>query len=205
MSITTWMHRNLFDPTYVTHDLEWPSRFAVTCWLLWKRRCCLVLGSEEGYRGPIRAWPAFGGGMQTDDLGQWLLGFARFVGRCDVLVAELWGIHNGLLRAWGLCYPRVELESDCLEAVRILTSSLDALVDSALVTSIKELLVQECRVVVCHVGRSINRVADMVALWDRGLVGEQLTLLDPYANIAAVLEEDISGSISAIGESVGVG
>ncbi|KAK8979447.1 hypothetical protein V6N11_073446 [Hibiscus sabdariffa] len=182
-------------------DVAWCSGRRKVIEDLFARGQRLVEECKRAFNATLRVW----WGVLRDDLGQWLLGFARFVGRCDVLVAELWGIHNGLLRAWGLCYPRVELESDCLEAVRILTSSLDALVDSALVTSIKELLVQECRVVVCHVGRSINRVADMVALWDRGLVGEQLTLLDPYANIAAVLEEDISGSISAIGESVGVG
>ncbi|KAL4279422.1 hypothetical protein GQ457_03G039710 [Hibiscus cannabinus] len=30
--------------------------------------------------------------------GRWLLGFARFVSRCDVLIAELWAIHVGLLQ-----------------------------------------------------------------------------------------------------------
>ncbi|KAK8618013.1 hypothetical protein V6N13_080912 [Hibiscus sabdariffa] len=37
----------------ITSDMEWSTRFVVLCWLIWKRRCCLVLASGERYREDI--------------------------------------------------------------------------------------------------------------------------------------------------------
>ncbi|KAK8693989.1 hypothetical protein V6N13_071553 [Hibiscus sabdariffa] len=56
--------------------------------------------------------------------GCWLFGTARFVGRCLVLLVELWAIHNGLAQAWMRGYRNVEIESDSLEAVRLVNSAL---------------------------------------------------------------------------------
>ncbi|KAK8519837.1 hypothetical protein V6N12_003808 [Hibiscus sabdariffa] len=63
------------------------------------------------------------GAVIRDCDGGWLLGSVRFVGRCNVLFAELWTIHNSLAQAWIHGYHHVKLELDILEAVRIVTSS----------------------------------------------------------------------------------
>ncbi|KAK8675255.1 hypothetical protein V6N13_033324 [Hibiscus sabdariffa] len=34
--------------TFVTTDDVWPHRFAIICWLLWKRRCRLLLEEDVG-------------------------------------------------------------------------------------------------------------------------------------------------------------
>ncbi|KAK8484962.1 hypothetical protein V6N12_001409, partial [Hibiscus sabdariffa] len=33
--------------------LDWPSRFAIRCWLLWKRRCSLLLSPDMSYMDDI--------------------------------------------------------------------------------------------------------------------------------------------------------
>ncbi|KAL4282241.1 hypothetical protein GQ457_03G010920 [Hibiscus cannabinus] len=103
------------------------------------------------------------GAVFRDDGGSWLFGFARFVGRCTVLVAELWAIHDGLAQAWGRGHRCVELESDNLEAVRLVNSNSNLLHEQGLVLAIKQWLHLEWRVVVRHVPRGKNRVADMLA------------------------------------------
>lgn len=51
------------------------------------------------------------GGLIRDDCGKWVRGYARKVGFCSVLEAELWGIVEGLRLAWNLGFRRVEVES----------------------------------------------------------------------------------------------
>ncbi|KAK8483501.1 hypothetical protein V6N11_065382 [Hibiscus sabdariffa] len=52
------------------------------------------------------------GGVIRDANGEWMFGFSRFVGRCPVLLAELWAVLDGLRHAWAVNYRRVELETD---------------------------------------------------------------------------------------------
>ncbi|KAL4281120.1 hypothetical protein GQ457_03G014560 [Hibiscus cannabinus] len=85
-----------------------------------------------------------------------------FVGRCDAHFVELWVIHDGLIQAWDFGFLRIELESDCLEATRIINSLSDALAGSALVNSIKDLMARNWRVVVHHVSRVSNRATNML-------------------------------------------
>ncbi|KAL4319432.1 hypothetical protein GQ457_18G015740 [Hibiscus cannabinus] len=200
-----WLRTNLFDVSSTVGDEDWHVRFIITCWLLWKRRCCFVFESVRGggediiARGNVLVeeartsfyvnidtggsamedvcWlrPPIGwikvnvdaavsmveglagiGAVFRDDGGSWLFGFPRFVGRCTVLVAELWAIHDGLAQAWGRGHRCVELESDNLEAVRL------------------QWLRLEWRVVVRHVPRGKNRVADMLAAKGRRFVDYML-------------------------------
>ncbi|KAK8502441.1 hypothetical protein V6N12_020033 [Hibiscus sabdariffa] len=144
------------------------------------------------------------GGVFRDEFGRWFLGFARFVGRCDVLIVELLAIHDGLLQAWVSGYSRVELESDCLEAVRIITSSSSALDGNALVVSIKELIGREWSVVVHHIGYVNNRVVDMLASRDRGLDVAHTLFSGPPADIASIVEEELAGHASTVGEVDGI-
>ncbi|KAL4318600.1 hypothetical protein GQ457_18G013930 [Hibiscus cannabinus] len=166
LTFQDWLRQNLFGITFMANDEEWQIRFAFLCWLLWKRRCSLLLDSTMGVLGDVlengnqlvaecsramcevkekrsgRAlelkwdplpvgWVKLNvdaavstanntagvGGVIRDANGAWLFRFARFVGRCDVLLAELWAVHDGLLNAWSLGYRQVELESDYLEAI----------------------------------------------------------------------------------------
>ncbi|KAK8514764.1 hypothetical protein V6N12_057660 [Hibiscus sabdariffa] len=117
----------------------------------------------------------------------------------------MWAIHDGLLQAWDLGYTRIELESDCLEAVRIIHSESSALAGSALVSSIKEVLGRGWTVVVKHVGRGSNRVADFLAAQGRNLVAGGMRLSEPPVALVSLLEEEYLGPSSSMGEATGVG
>ncbi|KAL4272206.1 hypothetical protein GQ457_13G013010 [Hibiscus cannabinus] len=223
LPIKAWLCKNLFEPNSVTCDEDWPIRFAILCWLLWKRRCCLVLGSGESFRDDVLVCGdrmvrlnvdasvtlhdnrAGVGRVIRDAQGRWVFGFYRFLGRCDSLVAEMWAIHDGLLQAWDLGYTRIELESDCLEAVLIIHSESSALAGSALVSSIKEVMGRGWTVVVKHVGRGSNRVADFLAAQGRNLVAGGMRLSEPPVALVSLLEEEFLGPSSSVGEATGVG
>lgn len=64
------------------------------------------------------------GGVVRDKEGHWITGFHRFLGKCSVFNAELWGILDGLKLIQRLDYDHVIIHSDSLEAVKgILDSS----------------------------------------------------------------------------------
>ncbi|KAK9030490.1 hypothetical protein V6N11_031916 [Hibiscus sabdariffa] len=94
----------------------------------------------------------------------------------------------GLIRRWG--YRRVELESDCLEAVRVATSSSDVLGGSALVGLIRRLLGKDWRVVVKHVVRDRNRVTDLLVKRGRTLRMGSSIFLDPPGDTLSLVEEE---------------
>ncbi|KAK8540064.1 hypothetical protein V6N12_046357 [Hibiscus sabdariffa] len=254
LNFKEWLCKNLFDSTFITSDMEWPIRLVVLCWLIWKRRCCLVLAPEENCRedfiargdrmveeckgallstqqvprlpimcsswnAPPHGWVKLNvdasmstfdqkvdvGGVLRDEFGLWILGFARFVGRCDVVIADLWAIHDGLLQAWVSGFSRVKLESDCLEAIRIINSLSNVLDGNALVTSIKEFIARDWNVVARHVDRGNNRVAKTLASWGHGLVVAQLIYSVPLADMVSLVEEELSVSTSTVGEAASIG
>ncbi|KAK9026722.1 hypothetical protein V6N11_039556 [Hibiscus sabdariffa] len=69
------------------------------CWVAPARGCVklnvnVVVCQSDGQAATNRAF--------RDDMGGWLFGFSRFVGRCPVLIAELWALYDGLQNAWAL-------------------------------------------------------------------------------------------------------
>ncbi|KAE8672002.1 hypothetical protein F3Y22_tig00111877pilonHSYRG00338 [Hibiscus syriacus] len=62
-------------------------------------------------------------GVLRDDQGRWISGFARSLGICLALSAELWAIHDSLSLAWNLGFRRIEMETDCAMAVKILKNN----------------------------------------------------------------------------------
>ncbi|KAK8986461.1 hypothetical protein V6N11_010017 [Hibiscus sabdariffa] len=138
------------------------------------------------------------GGVIRDDRGSWRAGFARFIGRCPVLLAEMWAIYEGLLRAWSLGYRKVELESDSLEATHIIKRESETLNKSALVASIRKMLNKDWHVIVHHVNRNRNHVADKLSR--RGREGQRLTnlMLEAPEDISSIVMEEKSVHYSMI-------
>ncbi|KAL4325903.1 hypothetical protein GQ457_11G015220 [Hibiscus cannabinus] len=130
------------------------------------------------------------GGVVRDENGSWLFRYARFVGRCDVLLAEFWTIHDGLLHAWSMGYCRVELESDCLEAVRAINTNSDMMGDSVLVESIKRLLGQDWRVEVRYTSHEKNRIADLLAKRGRNMQLVPLRFVTHPVDLERLVEEE---------------
>ncbi|KAK9036055.1 hypothetical protein V6N11_078076 [Hibiscus sabdariffa] len=73
LTFKEWFCKNLFDRTFVTTDDEWPHRFAIMCWLLWKRRCRLLLEEDVGVLDDVLVtWNCLL--MQTKDVFTMLVG-----------------------------------------------------------------------------------------------------------------------------------
>ena len=84
---------------------------------------------------------SFAGGILRNSNGDWVSGFAMNIGYCSVIVAELWGVYQGLVMAWnhGIRWLLVEVDSQCV--VQML-NNLEEMTNeySPLVSSIKELI-----------------------------------------------------------------
>ncbi|KAL4386195.1 hypothetical protein GQ457_09G008270 [Hibiscus cannabinus] len=105
-------------------------------------------------------------------------------------MAELWAIHDALSHAWSLGFRCVELETDNLEASRIMTGVSGALVDNSLVIAIRNLLSFNWEVEVHHIGRSANGVADSLARMYRGAPIGIATFAEPPTDAAATMLRD---------------
>ncbi|KAL4281343.1 hypothetical protein GQ457_03G023890 [Hibiscus cannabinus] len=127
------------------------------------------------------------GGVIRDEHGNWIVRFTRPVGRCSVLLAELWALHNMLARAWSFGFRRVVIKTDCLEAIQILQRSSNSL---SVVASIRLWIVQNWELVVCYSSRICNLLADKLAAWGRLNSQDVLTLPSPPSSLLAVVEAD---------------
>ncbi|KAK9026642.1 hypothetical protein V6N11_039477 [Hibiscus sabdariffa] len=194
-----WMWTNLFDSTFNSGDEEWPARFIITFWLLWKYRCSFVLdpamGAWEdiiarGNRLVAETSRAFCvtvepcGNRSSDVCWERLpLGWIKVnvdaavsmvdgstgIGRCPVLLAELWAIHDGLAQAWMRGYRHVEIEPNSLEVVRLVSSASIEMQEYGLVLSIKRWISHDWQVRVQHVSHGHNNVAYKLAAKGRRL------------------------------------
>lgn len=66
-----------------------------------------VDGCSKGNPGMAGA-----GGAIRDNMGSWIGGFARNIGICSSVTAELWAIYIGLQLVWAKGFRKVLLESD---------------------------------------------------------------------------------------------
>ncbi|WCJ44057.1 Ribonuclease H-like superfamily protein [Euphorbia peplus] len=107
---------------------------------------------------------ALAGGIIRNCHGNWLQGFARRIGNCSVLRAELWGIYDGLNLAWTMGYKQVQVEVDnqlCVNSILHPTSLPN---DSfALIQEILALFARDWQVTIQHSYREGNRGAYWMA------------------------------------------
>ncbi|GAU49448.1 hypothetical protein TSUD_137920 [Trifolium subterraneum] len=64
------------------------------------------------------------GGLIRGNEGEWLGGFAKGLGTCSGLVAELWVALEGLKLAWKKGYKRVELQIDDKDIVKAINKEV---------------------------------------------------------------------------------
>ncbi|KAK9019781.1 hypothetical protein V6N11_054289 [Hibiscus sabdariffa] len=102
-------------------------------------------------------------GLIRDPVGEWVLGYAKAIGVCLVVDAELWGIYIGLAYAWDLHIRRVIVETDCLEALRLLKVGSNGQVSPDLVLHVLELCHRPWDVSLRQLKRDANRDADQMA------------------------------------------
>ena len=103
-------------------------------------------------------------GLLRNHNGDWVHGFAGHLGERHILFAELFGLKTGLVIAWQLNYKNVCLETDFMEAFRLITQETHPFHGyGMLVADIKYLLSRQWTVEVTHTFREANQCADFLA------------------------------------------
>ncbi|KAL4369220.1 hypothetical protein GQ457_05G009730 [Hibiscus cannabinus] len=275
LSFEDWFKANIQGNGHFTgYPDKWEYLFPVLCWLLWKRRCSLIMdsnfiehgdmlvqgqrmveechstaagrgvagsgvagrnmaagrgvvgrsdaasnaltccreGLDQGWSAPRQGWikanadgasalgscKATAGGVLRDENGAWIFGFARKLGVCSSLIAEIWAVHNYLLHAWRLGFRMVELETDCLEVERILLGKSKVLPGNAIVADIREMFDRNWVVKISRVSRNSNKVADALAISIRDdPVGVRFFDLVPLF-VSKLVYEDVNGRSNKI-------
>ncbi|KAK8996084.1 hypothetical protein V6N11_076333 [Hibiscus sabdariffa] len=108
-----------------------------------------------------------------------------------VLIAELWAIHDALQRAWDRGLPKINLESDCLDAVRILNEKSTSLLGNGLVATIFKLLRYDWMVSINHINRACNGVVDRLATLSKANNIDDLQLLEPPAEVLSLMQLEV--------------
>lgn len=104
------------------------------------------------------------GGVVRDHFGAFVLAYAKKLGSCTVLQAELWGILHGVRLLLDRGYTRVAIETDSSSCNRLLSTGCDDNHPSAsLVSEIRRIMRSFERVSCAHVFREANSVADALA------------------------------------------
>ncbi|KAL4271599.1 hypothetical protein GQ457_13G012510 [Hibiscus cannabinus] len=88
-------------------------------------------------------------------------------------------------------YRRVELESDCLEAVRVINTKSVMIGGSVLAESIKRLLSKNWRVEVRYISREKNRIVDLLAKRGRNMQLVPLRFVTPPVDLERLVEEEV--------------
>ncbi len=96
--------------------------------------------------------------------GNWIGGFARFLGNCSSLLAELWALKDGLFLAKNLGFVSICIEVDVEMIVLLLncTTSVNLIMEP-LLSYCKNLLQAFTNPVVKHVYREANQCVDALA------------------------------------------
>ncbi|KAE8733280.1 hypothetical protein F3Y22_tig00001349pilonHSYRG00017 [Hibiscus syriacus] len=146
--IKNWMQINITSPGfYAREDNDWDLQFGSILWRLTleanramesslptihlSHRPCTI---HDAWQPPphnwckintyascnIRSGFASCGGVFRSSNGGWMFGFSKVIGICSIVEVELWGIHEGLSHAWNLGERLITVETDSLEAVRML-------------------------------------------------------------------------------------
>ncbi|KAK8575719.1 hypothetical protein V6N12_063385 [Hibiscus sabdariffa] len=162
-------------------------------------------------RGPLLAWKrpasgwikvnvdaavnaldqrAFVGGVYRDSDGAWLHGFSRNIGRCSVVLAELWAILEALRRAWEKGYRFVVLESDCADAVRMILGSSEVFVGHALVAAIQSYIRRDWQLSISWIPRACNVCADRLVAFGRGQIEAVVDYTVPPTELLDLVMEE---------------
>lgn len=91
-------------------------------------------------------------------------GFSGYLGEQDILYAKLMGIKTGLTVAWQLNFRDVTLETDSLEACKLVnTPGENFQIYGIILADIHALRARQWHVEVLHILREGNRCADAMA------------------------------------------
>lgn len=136
------------------------------------------------------------GGAIRGSEGEWLSGFSKFIGRGDALLAELWGLVEGLKLARKLKFSKVEVRVNSMEVVEIVGRNHIVSVGRSIVQEIWRLLDLDWKVVLNHSYREANKLVDALAKYSFSI--EDMCII--FSNCSDVFthiqDADVRGSVT---------
>ncbi|KAK8995319.1 hypothetical protein V6N11_069757 [Hibiscus sabdariffa] len=132
-------------------------------------------------------------GLLRDSCGTWTRGYGHSIGITDVLTAELWAIHDGLIAAWELGFEFVQVQSDCAKAISALSVDNASRDSCALVRGIHSLCHRGWTIDFAWIPREANQVADQLIKNLPLSQFEQVYINAPPAHLVDLLTRDING------------
>ncbi|MBA0550997.1 hypothetical protein Golob_021901 [Gossypium lobatum] len=134
-----------------------------------------VLFSLDGWvylntDGSVKSLDMFAaaGRLLRDHNGDWIVGFTRYLGNCEVIDSELWGILHGLQIALDRSFQKVIIQTDNLEAVDLIHERVYECSNFALVRRILSFLKLSSHWNLQHIPREDNRIADKIVKLRQG-------------------------------------
>ena len=148
-------------------------------------------GSSMGNPGLAR-----GGGLIHNQEGEWVKGYARAIGCATSVVAELWGLRDGICLCISLKLPTVVFELDAKLVVDLLKKDMEKSngID-VLVANCREGLKEIPMVRIQHCYREANKCVDALAR-KRALMDQDFTIfLIPPPDVVFLLSLDFAGTL----------
>ncbi|KAK7244944.1 hypothetical protein RIF29_39773 [Crotalaria pallida] len=145
------------------------------------------------------------GGVLRGSNGQWIRGYSKYLGvSSSPLIAELWGVLEGMQLAWDLGFKKVEAHLDCLEACKLLSGdNYGSYKGHSLVSRINWLKNKDWNVVFQHTYRESNMAADAMARlsfnWDHP--SNLMLYCFPPTEVESLLLMDLLGSSELVIQS----
>ncbi|KAK9034590.1 hypothetical protein V6N11_050747 [Hibiscus sabdariffa] len=210
-----WLHGNITGRLINEAErADWGMRFSVYCWLLWKRRCSLVLDVDFIERETVLDWSnriiedckAVYSPLRTATTvvqrpvwswegppHGWVKGnvdAAVNVSDGRAAVGGSFETRDGLHQAWNGGFRHVELETDNAEAARICNGLSTTMQHSVLVSDIQEWLQRCWQVRVRYVDRSSNAVADKLAKMGQRTFLQRSYFQSPPVEVIALVDAE---------------
>jgi len=136
------------------------------------------------------------GGLLRDSMGNCLNSYARKIGSCDALHAEMWGMYIGMdmARRQGITHLQVESDSKILVDMVTGKCNINGNVPT-LIRRIRDLKNMSWQVQINHIWREGNRSADWLANFSLSLDSFDLHVIEtPPRELRCLLFDDISGA-----------
>ena len=134
------------------------------------------------------------GGIIRDSVGHWLTRFCMNIGESSVLMAELWGLYQGLHLAWEAGIKRLLVEEDSLCVTQLVSKQVVVPNEFyALVVAIREIISRNWQVSITHIYREANSAADFMANMAHSYPHGLHLFSSPPVGIYSIIVQDLFG------------
>lgn len=101
----------------------------------------IILNTDDSVQEDSRN--AAVGGVLRDEKGEWIFGYNKYLGKCSIFDAELWGILDGLKISQKREPSKIVIQSNSLEAVQAIQGNNSKTLQTVLIKRIHRILTQE--------------------------------------------------------------